>query len=653
MSIFKPLQLLLLFLLTTSALAQNQDRINELMKLNETASDTQKVNNLVTIAREYIGVDNQKGLEISQEAYRLADSIGFKKGIPKAKGFIGLFYDFLMQRDTAMYLYKESAREFEEVGNLLWASHSYRNIGIEYQNRGNYVLALDYMLKSLKMRELLNDTIAIIQINHSIAFLHDRLGNDEEAVRLHKQNKDLAVAAQDTFHIAKSEQGIGIGYDDLGNYELALEHNRQALALTESLPQDDWEVRYDVATNKGNIGNNYIHLGDFEKALYYTMQAYKEDSANQQPEGLVNKAINLGFIYTKLRDFSNARKYLDEGFKMAHDLGITQRILEVHNCYYEFYLAQGDYRQAAEWLKKYSMMKDSTFNNTMTQHFAEMRTEFDLVRKEQQLSEKEFELKEQQVIIQRNRAFMLVLGLLVVVVVIAGFFLIKKKEYTLSLKHEREKTMLKTEQVKAVILSQEKERKRFAMDLHDDFGQLISTLRLNVSKTDNHSLKSQSEEILDSMYASLKNIAFDLMPHTLSEKGLSEAIDELKDQINGSGAVTMYYQSFEIKNTLSDDQKVAIYRIIQEVVSNIVKYARASTINISLTDIDSGISLIIEDNGDGFSVSDFKNGKGNGWKNIHSRMDLLGGTIAFDTMPGRKNSTVIIEVPYEITKKVA
>ncbi|MBV6645524.1 MAG: tetratricopeptide repeat protein [Cyclobacteriaceae bacterium] len=516
--------------------AQNQERIDELWKQNETAVDTQVVNNLVTIAREYIGFDNEKGLEISQQAYRYADSIGFKKGMPKAKGFIGLFYDFLGQKDTALYLYKVTAREFEEVGNLLWASYSYRNVGIEYQDKSNYVLALNYMLKSLAIREQLKDTTSIIQIGYSIAFLHDRLGNDQEAVNLHKKNLELATLTQDSFYIAKIHQGIGIGYDDLGNYDLALEYNQKALELSQAImDKENYESLYEVTTNKGNIGNNYIHLGNYPLALKYTLEAYKEDSTNNVLQGLVNKAINLGFIYTKLGDFKNAKRFLDEGYQMAYDLQINQRVLEVHDGYYEYYFAKGDYKRAAEWLRKYSNLKDSTFNDGMTQQFAEMRTEFDLVRKEQQLSEKEFELKEQEIIIERNRAGILALALFIVVGLIGGVLFVKRKQYILRLSHEKERTKLKSEQVEAVILSQEKERKRFAMDLHDDFGQLISALKLNVANESKKEVRSKSEEILDSMYTSLKNIAFDLMPHTLFEKGLEEAIDELKDQVNSSG----------------------------------------------------------------------------------------------------------------------
>jgi len=190
------------------------------------------------------------------------------------------------------------------------------------------------------------------------------------------------------------------------------------------------------------------------------------------------------------------------------------------------------------------------------------------------------------------------------------------------------------------------------MDLPDDFGQLISALKLNVSNLKSKEAE-KSEKILDTMYSSLKNIAFDLMPHTLFEKGLEEAIEELKEQVNSSSSLKMTFQPFGVSGKINDEQKVAVYRIVQELISNILKYAGASKINISLTDVGEGFSLLIEDDGKGFNLETFKNSNGNGWKNIHSRLDLLHGEIEFDTIQGRKNSTVSIEIPYNGQAKSA
>lgn len=642
-----------IYVLTSKVSAQDEERIANLWKEYDAALDTQKVNYLVSLSRKYIGHDNARGLELAQRAYYFADSIGFRKGLPKAKGFIALYLEMMGEIDSAFALQKEVAKEFEELGNWLWAGYGFRNIGLTYQQRGNYVLALDYMLRSLEIREKLRDTITIMETKQSIAFLHDRQGNDLEAIELNKEVLALAQAKQDSYFMSRSYQGIGIALDDLGRYEEALAHNLKALEISQLISdQDSRDVKYLNATNKGNIGNNYFHLGDNESALKYTLEAYKEDSTNNEPDGLVNKAINLGSIYLKLGDHENAKKYLDEGYALARYLKSNQRMQEVYHGYCEYYLSLGLYQNAIEWLEKYVTVNDSTFNEQVSLQFAEMRSEFDLVKKEQQLTEKELAIAEQSLIIKQNQNSIIGLVCVLVFGSILGLSFFKRRQYQMKLKHESEKTFLKSAQIEAVISSQEKERKRFAMDLHDGFGQLISALKLNVSSLTTKEAK-KSEEILDSMYSSLKNIAFDLMPHTLFEKGLEEAIEELIEQVNSSGSLKMTFQSFGISGKISDEQKIAVYRIVQELVSNIIKYADASKINISLTDVGAGFSLLIEDNGAGYNLETFKNSNGNGWKNIHSRLDLLDGEIDFDTIAGRKNSTVSIEIPYKVQVKSA
>lgn len=298
------------------------------------------------------------------------------------------------------------------------------------------------------------------------------------------------------------------------------------------------------------------------------------------------------------------------------------------------------------------MINDSLNSATTLARIAELENKYELSNKNHQIELQASVIQQNELQLQRNRA--IGGGIILALIAMLGglLWMYKRKQYKTRIAHESEKGKLKEEQIKAVINSQEKERQRFAMDLHDDFGQLISALKLNVSKMNQtktgEEIVEKSEEILATMYDSLKNIAFDLMPQTLFAKGLEEAIDELKSQINASGSLKLEFQSFEIKDKIDDDQKVAMYRVIQELVSNIIKYANATQINISITDLGDELSLMIEDDGDGFDIDKFQNGKGNGWKNIHSRIDLMHGTIDFDTIEGRKNSTVSIEIPYSV-----
>ena len=317
---------------------------------------------------------------------------------------------------------------------------------------------------------------------------------------------------------------------------------------------------------------------------------------------------------------------------------------------------RGNYQSALDYYRQYHDLSDSLVNESNRNKISELQVAFDTEKKEQEIEILNTRNSLQAAVIERNNLYILAAALLIAAIVIMSILMLRQRSLRADTQLEQEKSKLKSEQIRAVIDSQEKERKRFAMDLHDDFGQLISALKLNVSKLRNSGtsqIAEKSEEILDSMYSSLKNIAFDLMPHTLFEKGLEEAVEGLCDQVNTSGEVKMATQSFELKDLIDNDQKVAVYRIIQELVSNCLKYSKATRINIGMTNLGESLSLVIEDDGDGFDLLHFKNGVGNGWKNIRSRLDLLGGEIVFDTVPGRKNTTVSLEIPYSHEREAA
>jgi signal transduction histidine kinase len=91
--------------------------------------------------------------------------------------------------------------------------------------------------------------------------------------------------------------------------------------------------------------------------------------------------------------------------------------------------------------------------------------------------------------------------------------------------------------------------------------------------------------------------------------------------------------------------EISLYRIIQEFLSNILKYSTATEVTIAFTGFDEELVLTIEDNGLGYSLERFQNSEGNGWRNINSRLNLIKATIEFDVVEGRKNNTIIISVP--------
>ena len=127
-------------------------------------------------------------------------------------------------------------------------------------------------------------------------------------------------------------------------------------------------------------------------------------------------------------------------------------------------------------------------------------------------------------------------------------------------KLEQQKSKSKAEQLNAVITSQEEERKRFAMDLHDGFGQFISALKMNLSRLENlarnqfeqrDEIVDDSEQILAQMHTEIRNVAFNLMPTTLAKEGLMPALKEFAERLSRSGKVIVLVHEFEMQKRLA------------------------------------------------------------------------------------------------------
>ena len=210
--------------------------------------------------------------------------------------------------------------------------------------------------------------------------------------------------------------------------------------------------------------------------------------------------------------------------------------------------------------------------------------------------------------------------------------------------------------IQASIKLQEEERQRLAADLHDDAGPLLATARLylnenlvNQDKVTQLQAIFQARQIIDDTIQLVRNMSHSLMPPTLKNFGLESAVNDLFQKISGSGTLNASSRFHEYKERLKPEKELNVFRIIQELINNIIKHSNSSFIHLTQNVHGDKFYLRIHHDGRGLVQADFdkltKSASGLGLKNITSRMGVLQGNISFEKDISQTYYKVTMELP--------
>lgn len=248
-------------------------------------------------------------------------------------------------------------------------------------------------------------------------------------------------------------------------------------------------------------------------------------------------------------------------------------------------------------------------------------------------------------------------GMVVLVVAIIIFLVMHQRRV---LRFQNRIAQMEQEQQKillnASIKLQEEERQRLAADLHDDAGPLLATARLylnenlvNQDKATQLQAIFQARQIIDDTIQLVRNISHSLMPPTLKNFGLESAVNDLFQKISGSGSINASSRFHEYKERLKEEKELVIFRVVQELINNILKHSNSSFIHLTQNIHADKFYLRIHHDGRGIVQSDFdklnKSNVGLGLKNITSRMRLVQGNINFEKDISQTYYKVTIELP--------
>ncbi|MDC8006225.1 sensor histidine kinase [Aureisphaera galaxeae] len=443
---------------------------------------------------------------------------------------------------------------------------------------------------------------------------------------------------------------IGTGYLASDLIENAEEVFRKSYKLSSS-KDDSLQMSFDLM----NIGTVKKRLKLYDSSLYYTKKGL--------PYLLkINDSLNISYNYNNQAE---AYKYLNDYNKSLSLFLKADSILPNENkvkskiIFYEnmadLYEKTQNFKEAYLATKTKNHLEDSV--NDIGQNLA-----IESIRNRYAAAEKEEQLKVEQQKKKQNRNIALGLGGGIVAISIFAFLVYKNTrrkqriaEQEKELEIQKKEKILKDQELNAIdamIEGQEKERQRLASDLHDSVGATLSAAKLQFDHIAKNRGKLESMDelfektgsLLEEAYTEVRSMAHLKNSGVIATKGLLPAVEKLAKNASSSNGLSIEVQGFGLTEKLEGPQEIAIFRMIQELVTNIIKHAEATEAHISITQHDDMLNIIVEDNGKGFNPRKMKRTEGMGLHSIEKRVEHLEGSLEVDAAPGR-GTNILIDIP--------
>lgn len=573
--------------------------------LKKIKDDTVKVDLLNQLSEKYLSIDFASALEKARQAKELADRAGFKKGSARSSSFAGLAFYFQGNYDKALQSYVESMKIYEDIGDKGGIATLLNHTGNVYRKNGDFKSALENFMKAEKIYSEIND------------------------------RRGIAVCYDNT----------GVTYSEMNDNDRALEYFLKSLAIDR-----EFGYKAEIPYSLINAAGIYSAKGNYEKAEEFYKESLKYREELNDKNGIAINLNDMGELYLRKKDFSKAIDYFEKALKNSLEINYKDLTSHIYQMLSEAYAMEHRFAEAYRYRNLSYSLKDEIFNERKSKQIAEIQTKYETEKKEKEIEIQNFKIQDQQMKLRQRNIFIAVLfsGLLMITALTVLIY----RQQKLKQKQIRDKAIIDQHELHlhAIIEGEEKERGRLARELHDGLGQMLSTVKLNISSLDGNVINQKEKQLntslslIDDACNELRNISHNLMPGALIKLGLIAALKEFTDKINHSGALNIHLQAHGIENRLSSSVETGLYRIIQELLSNIVKYAQAKNVTLQLIKDEKLLTTMIEDDGVGFDVLSVEKSNGIGWKNIKSRVQFLSGSFDVDSHPGR-GTTVTIEIP--------
>ena len=647
----------------TSAISQEVvEQLRE--ELRQATTDTTRARLLSQLSEAYVGIDSANVFKYGYGALTMwQDS---KNDFETGRTYFKLgnaFYNYYDPRRA----HKNYTRAAEEFDRLLQADSaklyqrywlkSRFNSAVMLGELGNTYAQIKQFTQIAPVAEKLREYDILAVLNSNLAFRFNNLHQYEKAYQLLAKSESIYKKTSSEVQAAFLQDRIVFSaclhmLDSIPQMKIVLDQIRDTLSqLPHSL---EWPMFHIVN------GKYFARMEDYASAQSQLDSAYGLLVEGKRPFYLKEVFRDYVELYFTLEDLEKAKYYIErfhESIQDKHDPLDKLQAIEFQATYYD---KTKKYRNATDYLWEYKSLQDSLNVVAINEHHDRLLVEHETYRKEREILALERQNLRAGMALEKAQfqryINLLVFGFMLVLLVAGGYVFFRRKQHEVETR-EQQRTMLmkelrhqqQTQVLSALIEGQEKERQRLASDLHDGLAGRLSGITFHLAQfTRQANRKPEVHDIRDilthmnSSLTELRCITRNLTPKMLSEAGLEVALKDYCGSLSGASN-NIVLQFYETGKALEESTSLILYRVIQELIHNAVKYAQASEILVQYVRENHAINITVEDDGVGFDVQNRPSSSRMGLNNVRTRVNYLNGKIEIQSSPGQ-GTTVWIQV---------
>lgn len=589
--------------------------------------------------------------DTKQNVSQLLDSVQAigPRNIEKSEAFIHEAKQLITTKDSEAYLeillveaeFLSISGKFDQVLviadslinqniNSQYKTQGYIEKSIVFNQQSKNESALNNLKLALPIAESNNDTKRlsnIFKIMGNLSFYGDNMG---EAIRNYKKAASYSAKDNNLNATGLIYNNICRAFEGINKLDSAMYYNNKNLKLVEEGKADQF-LSFSTYLNEADFqnrkGQTVVAINAIEKAMELAYQI-----GNPFMIGSVHQVHST--LHKTSGDYDKAIEAALKAISIFEKIGAVNYIMQTQFLLQEYQALSGNHEAAYNTYLQYKKTQDSLNVKAADKNLKELRIQYETAERDLLIAEQESEIYKKD---SQQKILIITIAALVLLSIISFLFFKQRQknqqQKISNLENEKENVALKS-----LMAGEEKERSRIARDLHDGLGGILAAAKMQASNNNNI---EKVITLIDDASKESRRISHNMLPESLIKKGLHTALEDFVHSINESGLIDASYQSINLKTSLPQSLQLSIYRVIQELLNNIIKHADATEALVQLQENESHLLITVEDNGKGFSTNE--NPKGIGLSNIESRLSLIKGKLKIDNNQ-KEGTSVYIEL---------